>query len=42
MEYIVGLVAIILLPILIKMIDRGYKVFKGTEMSQDLKKLLED
>ena len=42
MEYVVILIAILALPLLIKTIDRGYKVFKSTEMSNDLKKLLED
>ena len=42
MEYVVILVAIGLLPALIKLVDKGYQVFKKTELKNDLEKLFDD
>jgi len=42
MEYLFYIVAVALLPVGIKFVDKAYTKFKATSMSQDLKKLLED
>ena len=42
MEYVVILVAIGMLPALIKLIDKGYQVFKTTSLADDAKKMFGD
>ena len=42
MEYIAGLLALLLLPKLVKLIDKGYKEFKTTELKDDLEKFFDD
>ena len=42
MEYVAGLLALLLLPKLVKLVDKGYKEFKTTELKDDLEKFFDD
>jgi len=42
MGYLVGLVSLLLLPKLVKLVDKGYKEFKKTELKDDLEKFFND
>lgn len=42
MDYLVMFVSLLVLPIIVKTIDKGYKATKKTELASDLKKVFDD